>query len=71
MSHPAQVTVPLKRLVAAVVLGNEELLREAIVVWPDLASSTLYHRQADDNSILREWYRKKYHEELPQLEIIV
>lgn len=71
MGHRAQVTVPLKRLVAAVVLGNEELLREAIEVWPDLLSSTLYHRQADDNSVLREWYREKYHEELPQLKIVV
>lgn len=71
MGHRAQVTVPLKRLVAAVVQGNEELLLEAIEIWPDLVSSTLYHRQADDNSILREWYREKYHEELPQLEIIV
>jgi len=64
-SNRARVTVPLKKLIRAVVQGNEEFLREIVGIRPELSASKLYKRQTADNAILRKWYRERYHEELP------
>ncbi len=65
MNYYAQTTVPLKRFAKAVVQANEEFLQEAREVWPGVVHTDNYQRILEDISTLREWYRERYHEELP------
>ncbi len=67
MNYHARTTVPLKRFTRAVVQANEEFLREAWGVWPEVVLTTDYQWLVDDIATLREWYRERYHEELPPL----
>ncbi len=65
MNYYTRTTVPLKRFARAVVQANEEFLQEARGIWPEVVLTTYYQWLVDDIATLREWYRERYHEELP------
>ncbi len=65
MNYHAQTTVPLRRFTRAVVQANEEFLRETWEVWPEVVLTDEYRCLIDDIATLREWYRERYHEEIP------
>ncbi|HOI60916.1 hypothetical protein [Methanoculleus sp.] len=65
MNYYTRTTVPLKRFARAVVQANEEFLQEAREIWPEVVLTTYYQWLVDDIVTLREWYRERYHEELP------
>lgn len=65
--HHARTTVSLKKFAKAVVQANEGFLWEAREVWPDVIRTDEHQWMLDDIATLREWYHKKYQEEVPQL----
>lgn len=66
----AQITTSLKKYAIAAIQGNEEFLWEVKEVWPEVVLTEDYQWMTDEISTLREWYRERYHEELPRLSII-
>ncbi|WFN34576.1 hypothetical protein L1S32_00190 [Methanogenium sp. S4BF] len=60
MIDHAQTTAPLREFVETFVQADEEYLREALNVWPELGSSDFYLRKVTDISILRKWYERRY-----------
>lgn len=68
--HRAQTTVSLDRFTRSVVQAIEEFLREAREVWPNVVLTDEYQWMLEDIATLREWYRERYHEEVPHLKTI-
>lgn len=63
----AQTTVSLDRFTRAGVQANEEFLRETREVWPNVVLTDEYQWMLEDIATLRQWYRERYHEEVPHL----
>lgn len=65
--HRARTTVSLKKFAKVVVQANEEFLRESREVWSEVVQTNHYQWMLEDIATLREWYRERYQEEVPQL----